>query len=100
MDDADKLMGQLLTSEEVNSIVASFGDDVGYLIDKVQDIYCDAGKKASILRPERQTIFAALRAAIPDDYLFDPALGSAFYKHLKWAYKWAYLDPAPGQRTQ
>jgi non-ribosomal peptide synthetase component F len=52
------------------------------------------------MRPERLTLFAALRQAIPDEYLFDPALGSAFYRHLKWLYKWAYLDPAPGQRTQ
>ena len=100
MDDADKLMAQLLTSEEVKAVYDGFGPDVAYLIDRVQDIYCDAGRKVSIMRLERLTLFAALRQAIPDEYLFDPALGSAFYKHLKWLYKWAYLDSAPGQLTQ
>jgi hypothetical protein len=52
------------------------------------------------MRPERQAIFEALRVAIPDEYLFDPALGSAFYRYLKWIYQWAYLDPAPGQQVQ
>ncbi len=52
---------------------------------------------------ERRREFTArifLPALFPDEYLFDPALGSAFYRYLKWLYKWAYLEPAPGQRTQ
>jgi hypothetical protein len=44
----------------------------------------DAGRKVSIMRPERLAIFEATRgeevvdAGHPDEYLFDPALGSAF----------------------
>jgi hypothetical protein len=34
MDAADKLMAQLLTSDEVKAIYDGFGPDVAYLVDK------------------------------------------------------------------
>jgi len=100
MDDADKLLAQLLTADEANSIYNGFGPDVAFLLDKVTDIYCGAGCKAAIPRHVRQRLFIALRQAIPDENLFDPMLGVFFWLHLRWLYKWAYLDPVPTEQVQ
>ncbi|MGI8744954.1 MAG: hypothetical protein ACR2NN_20755 [Bryobacteraceae bacterium] len=91
LDEADKLLAELLTSKESEAVYNRFGPDVAFLLDKVQE----KGRHTSVPQEVRQRLFKALREAIPDDDLFDPTFGLYFWAHLAVLYRQAYLDQVP-----